>query len=144
MRIGRVLAERGVVSRYGVDFLVHRSGALHEVVVAVALASQIPHQVTVRRSGGTDAGSFHVANEGIPSVVIGVPARYIHSHNAIIDIEDQLNAVRLVQAMIRSLDEDAVAGFTSRGGNGVAITHATNASATPFPSAMTENSCSHP
>ena len=85
---------------------------LARFAVETAEREAIPHQVTVRRSGGTDAGSFHVANEGIPSVVIGVPARYIHSHNAIIDIEDQLNAVRLVQAMIRGLDQDVVSGFT--------------------------------
>ena len=63
------------------------------------------------RSGGTDAGSFHVANEGIPSIVIGVPARYIHSHNAIMDIEDQVNAVKLVNAMVKRLDAATVEGF---------------------------------
>jgi len=85
---------------------------LARFAIEVAEQEGIPYQVTVRRSGGTDAGSFHVANEGIPSVVIGVPARYIHSHNAIIDIEDQLNAVRLVEAMVKRLDADVVGGFT--------------------------------
>ena len=79
--------------------------------IEIAEREGIPHQVTVRRSGGTDAGSFHLANEGIASVVIGVPARYIHSHNAIIDIEDYMNAVRLVKAMVRALDADMVSSF---------------------------------
>ena len=85
---------------------------LAQFAAQVAEEEGIPHQVTVRRSGGTDAGSFHVANEGIPSIVIGVPARYIHSHNAIMDIEDQVNAVRLVEAMVKRLDAETVSGFT--------------------------------
>ena len=85
--------------------------ALARFAIETAEEEGIPHQVTVRRSGGTDAGSFHVANEGIPSIVIGVPARYIHSHNAIMDIEDQVNAVKLVNAMVKRLDAATVEGF---------------------------------
>jgi len=72
----------------------------------------IPHQVTVRRSGGTDAGAFHIANEGIPCVVLGVPARYIHSHNAVIDVNDYLHMVSLSVALARRLNADAVDGLT--------------------------------
>lgn len=66
----------------------------------------------MRRSGGTDAGSFHLANHGIPCVVLGVPARYIHSHNAIIDIHDYQEMVKLVEALVLRLDEARVEGFT--------------------------------
>ena len=66
----------------------------------------------VRRSGGTDAGSFHLANEGIPSIVLGTPARYIHSHNAMIHLDDYLAKVRLVKALVRALDRDTVASLT--------------------------------
>ena len=78
----------------------------------VARSEGIPHQVTVRRSGGTDAGSFHLANEGVPCVVLGVPARYIHSHNAVIDLNDHLHMVALASALVRRLDGAAVAEFT--------------------------------
>lgn len=79
----------------------------------VARDEGIPYQVTVRRKGGTDAGAFHLANEGIPCVVLGVPARYIHSHNAIIDVNDYLHMVALASAMVRRLDGDAVGSLTS-------------------------------
>ncbi|MDB6078700.1 MAG: Glutamyl aminopeptidase [Akkermansiaceae bacterium] len=85
---------------------------LAELAIRTAREENIPHQVTVRRSGGTDAGSFHLANEGIPSVVLGVPARYIHSHNAVIDIDDQLHLVALTVALARRLDEAVVKGLT--------------------------------
>ncbi|MDP3849355.1 MAG: M42 family metallopeptidase [Luteolibacter sp.] len=84
---------------------------LARLAIETARAEGIPHQVTVRRSGGTDAGSFHVANHGIPSIVLGVPARYIHSHNAIIDLNDHLHMISLVIALVRRLDDETVDGL---------------------------------
>ena len=83
-----------------------------EFAIETAKREGIPHQVTVRRSGGTDAGSFHNANEGVPCVVLGVPARYIHSHNAIIDLNDHLHMVELATALARQLNEKTVAELT--------------------------------
>jgi len=85
---------------------------LAELVIETARRANIPHQVTVRRGGGTDAGSFHLANHGIPSIVLGTPARYIHSHNAIIDLDDYLAMVALTIALAETLDETAVEGLT--------------------------------
>jgi len=85
---------------------------LGRLAIETAQAEGIPHQVTVRRTGGTDAGAFHQANEGIPCIVLGVPARYIHSHNAIIDLNDYLHLVSLTVALVRRLDEEAVEGLT--------------------------------
>jgi len=86
---------------------------LAAMAIDVAKAEGIEHQVTVRRSGGTDAGSFHLAGEGVPCVVLGVPARYIHSHNAVIDIRDHLAMIQLVEALVKKLDADAVAGLSA-------------------------------
>ena len=85
---------------------------LAELAIRTAREEGIPHQVTVRRSGGTDAGSFHLSGEGVPSVVLGVPARYIHSHNSIIDLNDYLHLVALTSALVRRLDESTVKGLT--------------------------------
>ena len=86
---------------------------LARLAIEVARAEGIPHQVTVRRSGGTDAGAFHLANHGVPSIVLGVPARYIHSHNAIIDLNDYLNLVALVIALVRRLDQETVGSLVA-------------------------------
>lgn len=85
---------------------------LAELAIQTAEKANIPYQVTVRRSGGTDAGSFHIANQGIPCVVLGTPARYIHSHNAIIDINDYLAMVSLAIALAGELDDDTVESLT--------------------------------
>ncbi len=85
---------------------------LARFAIDTARENKIPHQVTVRAGGGTDAGSFNVANEGIPSLVLGTPARYIHSHNGIININDQVAMLALLQAMLKKLSPDTVKQFT--------------------------------
>ncbi len=80
-------------------------------VIQTAVAAKIPHQLAVRRSGGTDAKEIHLHGIGVPTVVIGVPARYIHTHNSIIDINDYLDGVKLVTALVRKLDKKAAASF---------------------------------
>ena len=86
---------------------------LARLAIDTARELGIAHQVTVRRSGGTDAGSFHLANDGVPCVVLGVPARYIHSHNAIIDLNDYLQLLSLTIALVRRLDEATVHDLTA-------------------------------
>lgn len=86
---------------------------LAKLAIETAKEEKILHQVTVRRSGGTDAGAFHLANEGIPSIVLGVPARYIHSHNAIIDVNDYLQMLSLTIALVKRLDKETVDGLTA-------------------------------
>lgn len=85
---------------------------LAELAIETAELANIPYQVTVRRGGGTDAGSFHLANSGIPSIVLGVPTRYIHSHNAIIDINDYLAMLNLTVALANELNQSRVDELT--------------------------------
>jgi endoglucanase len=77
-----------------------------------AAALGIPHQLTVRRGGGTDAAAFQYAGNGTPVVVLGVPARYIHTHNSIVHLADCAAALRLVSALLERLDEATVRGLT--------------------------------
>ncbi|MGK0186894.1 MAG: putative aminopeptidase FrvX [Verrucomicrobiales bacterium] len=88
------------------------SRRLVDLVKEVATADGIPHQVTVRRSGGTDARAIHMSGEGVPTVVLAVPARYIHSHNSIIHIDDYLAAHQLICALVRKLDAATVSSLT--------------------------------
>ena len=50
---------------------------------------------------------------GVPTVVIGVAARHIHSHGGIIHRDDYDNAVKLLTAVIARLDADTVSGLTA-------------------------------
>ena len=86
---------------------------LVDLVQDMAEENDIPCQTAVRRSGGTDARSIHLAGEGVPCVVIGVPARYIHTPHCLLDINDCLNTVNLVSALIQKMDQDTVTDLTA-------------------------------
>ena len=82
-------------------------------VEETALKLKIPVQMAVRKSGGTDARSIQVHGRGVPTVVIGVPARYIHTHVSLIHFQDYLAARRLVLETVLRLDVKAVAEIAS-------------------------------
>lgn len=85
---------------------------LRDLVVDTAEAEAIPLQFSAIPGGGTDGGAIHLHGTGVPTVVIGVPARHIHSHGAIIHRDDYENAVILVSSLVARLDADTVASFT--------------------------------
>ena len=62
--------------------------------------------------GGTDAGKFHMIGEGVPSISLGVAARYIHSHVSIIDRRDFDRTVDLLVAVVKRLDRRTVEKLT--------------------------------
>ncbi len=85
---------------------------LIQVVREASEQENIPVQWAVRRSGGTDAKVIHLHDAGIPTVVFGVPARYIHTHNSIIHIQDYLTALQLTVAVAQRLDRSTVDSLT--------------------------------
>jgi len=108
---------QGIMGR-GVQIRLHDPGAimnpkLVELAVATAEKEKIPYQLAVRTGGGTDAGRVHLAGEGVPCVVLGVPARYIHSHQSMIDIGDYESTVKLAAALVKRLTAAEVKKLTS-------------------------------
>ena len=77
-------------------------------VTDVAEELEIPFQYTVIAGGGTDAGQMHLTRQGIPSLAITVPVRYLHSHTSVIHEDDYLNTVKLVTEVVRRLDRATV------------------------------------
>ncbi len=73
---------------------------------AVELAREhgVTHQLAVRRSGSTDARVIHLAQGGIPTLILGVPVRYAHTGAGLIHRQDFEAMVTLVVALIRDLD----------------------------------------
>ena len=88
--------------------------ALVRFVQGVAREHEIPIQLAVRRSGGTDARAIHLNREGVPTVVIGVPTRYVHTHVGLIHLDDYLASRRLLIELLDALDEETVESFTPR------------------------------
>ncbi len=81
---------------------------LRDLVIEVAQQQDIPLQTAVMSAGGTDAGNIHTYRSGVPSVVVGVPTRYIHAHSGILSIDDYERTVDLLVALIQALDDETV------------------------------------
>lgn len=85
---------------------------LRELAMEVAKSEGIPIQVSFVEAGGTDAGAIHLHGVGVPSIVMSVAARHIHSHSSIIHRSDYDFAVKWLVALLRRLDAQTVASLT--------------------------------
>lgn len=90
---------------------------LRDFVVDIAKVNGIPYQIEIMPGGGTDAGEFHTAYRGIPTIVIGVAARYIHSHVSIVNRDDLDCAVKLLTLIIEKMDSEAVGRIKGMNGH---------------------------
>ncbi|MGB2824523.1 MAG: M20/M25/M40 family metallo-hydrolase [Phycisphaerae bacterium] len=78
--------------------------ALVERVRRVAKRKRIKYQVEAySQSGGTDAQAFWIANGGVPSMVLGIPNRYMHSTVEMLDLRDLQKAAELLAAFCADL-----------------------------------------
>jgi putative aminopeptidase FrvX len=80
---------------------------MREFVLDMAETHNIPYQYFVSQ-GGTDAGRVHVSNEGVPSAVIGICSRYIHTHASIIHVDDYAAAKELLIRLVKASDKATV------------------------------------
>lgn len=86
---------------------------LKNFVIETAENLHLPYQLSMISRGGTDAGRIHITKGGCPSIVISVPTRHIHSHVGLFSFEDAENAVKLIDEILRRLDQETVKSFTS-------------------------------
>jgi putative aminopeptidase FrvX len=85
---------------------------LRDLVVDTANELGIPLQFSALEGGATDGAAIHLHKSGVPTVVIGVAARHIHSHTSIMHRDDYDNALKLLVGVVKKLDVDTVAGLT--------------------------------
>jgi putative aminopeptidase FrvX len=86
---------------------------LRDLVRDTAAQNEIPIQLSFVQAGGTDGGTIHKHKTGVPTIVMGVAARHIHSDSSIIHRDDYDNAVKLLAAVLKALDADTVASLTA-------------------------------
>lgn len=82
--------------------------ALVRLAIATSCKLGAPYQLAVRESGGTDGKEIQQSAAGVPTVVIGIPVRYIHSHQCLMSLNDLEATVKLVRGLIEILDADTV------------------------------------
>lgn len=91
---------------YDASMIAH--AGLRDFVMDTAKSIGISLQFNAMPGGGTDAGRMHIYKTGVPSLVVCVPARYIHSHAGIIHRDDFDAAVSLMTEVALRLDASAV------------------------------------
>jgi endoglucanase len=93
---GPVITRGAIVSR-----------PLNDLLDAAAEAEGIASTTEV--AGGathTDADVVHMSRNGIPTAVVSIPLRYMHSPVELVELGDVENVVRLIAAMAQRLEEN--------------------------------------
>jgi len=102
--------KRGPMLRY-IDARMITNPRFQHFALHLAGELGIPVQAAVRSAGSTDGGPIHLANCGVPVIVIGIPVRYAHTHYGISSYADYANGVNLAVEIIKRLSEKVIKGF---------------------------------
>lgn len=87
--------------------------ALHKAFKALADRLEIPYKIDIMpRMSGTDAMGLQMAAEGIPTMVLSIPLRYMHTPVEVVSLKDIRRAGRLLAEFAASLDETFMDTFT--------------------------------
>jgi endoglucanase len=82
---------------------------LHKAFKDLADKLEIPYKVEILPPrSGTEAYAIQVAAEGIPTMALGIPLRYMHTPVEIVSLKDIMRAGRLVAEFAARLDEHSM------------------------------------
>jgi endoglucanase len=96
-------------SPLGAGAVISRGSTLHprvfELLHEAAEAEGLPFVVQASaRSTGTDADAIHISRAGVPTGVVSIPLRYMHSPVEVVQLDDVEVCARLIAAFARRLD----------------------------------------
>ncbi|WP_017185894.1 M42 family metallopeptidase [Alkalibacillus haloalkaliphilus] len=94
------------------SMITHRG--MRDFILDTAETHDIPYQYFISQ-GGTDAGRVHTSNDGVPSAVVGICSRYIHTSSSIINIDDYAAAKELLTKLVKSVDQSTVDSIRQNG-----------------------------
>jgi putative aminopeptidase FrvX len=89
--------ERGSIVNPRVFELLHEAAEREGIPFTVAASA---------RSTGTDADAIHISRSGVPTGVVSIPLRYMHSPVEMVSLDDVENSARLIAAFALSLSSD--------------------------------------
>jgi endoglucanase len=98
---------------FGSGPAIERGSILHpqvfELLHDAAEAESIPFTVAVSAGNTwTDADAFHLSRAGVPTGLLGIPLRYMHSPVELVQLDDVENTAKLCAAFARRLAADTV------------------------------------
>ena len=105
--IGAALGKGPMFRYFDVCMITHPR--YQRFVLDVAAEKNLPAQTSVREGGGTNGGIVHQLD--IPSVVAGIPCRYIHAGTSVCDPADIVSAAEIAVAVAERLTPEVLRGF---------------------------------
>lgn len=96
---------------FGSGPVIERGSTLHprvtEMLIEAAEAESIPYTLAASaRATGTDADAIFISRGGVPTGLVSVPLRYMHSPVEMVQLDDVENTARLLAAFARRLPAD--------------------------------------
>jgi putative aminopeptidase FrvX len=84
------------------------NNGIFELLHKTAEAEKIPFTVEASgRATGTDADAVHISRGGVPTGLVSIPIRYMHSPVELVQLEDVHACARLIAAAALALERDA-------------------------------------
>lgn len=103
-KYGKIVCGQGPVIARGPNI----NPAVFERLVAAAEAEGIPYQIEAEPGvTGTDARSIQITRGGIPTGLVSVALRYMHTPTEVVSLDDLDATVKLLVRFARDLGEDA-------------------------------------
>ncbi|CAI9393951.1 M42 family metallopeptidase [Niallia sp. Sow4_A1] len=99
------LGKGALLRIYDRTMVMHKG--MREFILDTAESNKIAYQYFIS-PGGTDAGQVHISNDGVPSAVIGICSRYIHTSASIIHIDDYAAAKELLTKLVKTTDNTTI------------------------------------
>ncbi|MFT6849225.1 MAG: putative aminopeptidase FrvX [Sphingobacteriales bacterium] len=79
---------------------------LRELIIDTAKKNKIPFQrLSASRATGTDTDAFAYSNGGVPSALISLPLRYMHTTVEMIHKDDVENVIKLITAALLNIKD---------------------------------------
>ena len=82
---------------------IDRATAYDRTLYNAALNSGLSVQPKRAVAGGNNSGAIHLSREGIRTLAISLPCRYIHSSSCVANISDMENMIKLTKYMLNGI-----------------------------------------
>ena len=81
---------------------------LQNYIETIAADNDINLQYEVLAGYVEDGAMYQKSRQVIPAINLGIPTRYLHSHNSVIDLNDYSNGIILVNHILNDLTPEKI------------------------------------
>ncbi|MBN2795218.1 MAG: M20/M25/M40 family metallo-hydrolase [Clostridia bacterium] len=79
-----------------------------QLAKSIGQEKQHKMQHAIRSGGGTDAGKIHLSHEAVPTLVMGVPVRYAHTHYGFSAYEDYQTTLNFAIDLMLNINKEII------------------------------------